>query len=140
MEYSKIDELERLEAQATPGPWRVKCANEICAGEKKVHLARVMLSYKEWEANANYIVAACNAVPELIAEHSALRERVRELEAQRAYLAKLLGDLCTTQKDGQCPLFYACPASGFGWSCGNAIKEDWVYAAEQAAKEEHYDG
>jgi hypothetical protein len=74
-------------------------------------------------------------MPELIAENRALQERVRALERQRDWLAKLLGDLCVTQKDGECPLFYACPASGFGWSCGNAIKEDWIYTAEQAAKE-----
>lgn len=68
-------------------------------------------------------------------EYLLLLGRVRGLERQRDYLAKLLGDLCTTQKGGDCPLFYACPASGFGWSCGNAIKEDWIYTAEQAAKE-----
>jgi hypothetical protein len=84
---------------------------------------------KAYNANAAYIVASCNAVPSLIA-------RVRMLERQRNWLAKLLGDLCTTQKDGECPLFYACPASGFGWSCGSAIKEDWIYTAEQVAKED----
>ena len=61
-----------------------------------------------------------------------LARQANELEAQRDYLAKLLGDLCTSQKDGQCPLFYACPAPGLGWSCGNAIKENWIYAAEKA--------
>ncbi len=74
------------------------------------------------------VVKAFEALRPLVA-------RVRELERQRDWLAKLLGDLCTTQKDGECPLFYACPASGFGWSCGNAIKEDWIYTAEEAAKE-----
>ena len=72
-------------------------------------------------------------------EYLLLLGLVRRLECQRDYLAKLLGDLCTTQKDGECPLFYACPASGFGWSCGNAIKEDWIYTAEQTVKEAETD-
>jgi hypothetical protein len=137
-----LDELERLAAEATPGPWVIrhgdgwynKHSYEIEASNES-HVAETLYAYNG-EADAAYITAACNAVPELIAENRALQERVRELERQRVYLAKLLGDLCTAQKDGQCPLFYACPASGFGWSCGNAIKEDWVYAAIQAAKED----
>jgi hypothetical protein len=64
-----------------------------------------------------------------------MAKRGQGLEVQRDYLAKLLGDLCTSQKDAQCPLFYNCPASNFGWSCGNTIKEDWIYAAEESAKE-----
>lgn len=137
-----LEELERLAAQATPGPWfHTTCdmvgTTESFFDEDFLCVCRtdVPEENKHSTDNAAYVVAACNAVPELIAENRALQERVQELEAQRAYLAKLLGDLCTAQKDGTCPLFYACPASGFGWSCGNAIKEDWIYAAEQAVKE-----
>lgn len=77
-----LEKLERLAKEATPGPWRVKCDNEICAGEKKVHLAKVMLSYKEWESNAAYIVAACNALPDLIAELKAARAENADLKNQ----------------------------------------------------------
>jgi hypothetical protein len=75
-----LEELERLAAQATPGPWTLE----------KNHTA-----YDAWgesvfsteqthnlDNNLAYIVAACNAVPDLIAENRALRERVRELEQE----------------------------------------------------------
>lgn len=158
-----LEELERLAQAATPGPWfHTTCdmvgTTESFFDEDFLCVCRtdVPEENKHSTDNASYVVAACNAVPELIAENRELRERARELEIrevdyieerdallctkntlerQRDWLAKLLGDLCTTQKDGECPLFYACPASGFGWSCGNAIKEDWIYTAEQAAKE-----
>ncbi len=157
-----LEELERLAAQATPRPWEVK---HLRTNHEFVFAQApdCDMVFHAREEDVQYITAACNAVPELIAElkearaeggelkrhsewlerklqlridnNAALIKRVRELERQRDYLAKLLGDLCTTQKDGECPLFYACPASGFGWSCGNAIKEDWIYAAEKAAEE-----
>lgn len=128
-----LEELERLAAQATSGPWEVGEFASIHNGFEGV--ATAYAGNSKMNKDAAYIVEVCNSAPELIAEHRALREKVRELERQRDWLAKLLGDLCTAQKDGECPLFYACPASGFGWSCGNAIKENWIYAAEQAAKE-----
>lgn len=135
-----LEKLERLHKAATPGPWEVRKDKENWRGaryEVETHKGRPVGYVCNWNSkvDAAYIVAACNALPDLIAENRELRERGRELKKQRDYLAKLLGDLCTTQKDGDCPLFYACPASGFGWSCGNAIKEDWIYTAEQAAKE-----
>lgn len=131
-----LERLERLAKAATPLPWHKqsfdvygwKNKRRVFIAQTSKPIMRGIENIAQRLKDADYIEAACNAAPELVA-------RVRELERQRDYLAKLLGDLCTAQKDGQCPLFYNCPASNFGWSCGNAIKGDWIYAAEQAAKE-----
>lgn len=74
-----LDELMRLRAAATPGPWKAE----------KNHTA-----YDSWgdsvcytqqchnhDNNLAYITAACNAVPELVA-------RIRELEEQRDWMAQ----------------------------------------------------
>lgn len=87
MEYSKIDELERLAAQATPGPWDYDATGVFkwrFLLEKR-HVCECMT-----EANAAYIVAMHETVPELIAEHRKLQERVRELERQTVVLASHL--------------------------------------------------
>lgn len=73
-----LRKLERLAKNATPGPWVGRGNHIFCADNKR-------LVYVEAERaldlqTAEYIVAACNAVPELIAENRALLERVRELE------------------------------------------------------------
>lgn len=108
-----IDGLERLAAQATPGPWFVTCN---CTGKtfytikiNRVYIGETLGVYNG-EANAAYIAAACNAVPELIKmyreaddeaadansawqkvrrENLALREQVRELEKALIELVKI---------------------------------------------------
>lgn len=68
-----LDQLMRLREAATPGPWKVEknhttydswgdsvCYTQQCHNQNN---------------NLYYIVAACNAVPELVA-------RIRELETQ----------------------------------------------------------
>lgn len=122
-----LDELERLAKAATPGPWDVSMKNLTIYDPFGDSVASTEQTHNQ-EANLHYIAVACNAVPGLIA-------RIRELERQRDWLAKLLGDLCTAQKDGQCPLFYNCPAAQFGWSCGSTLKQDWIYVAEKEAGE-----
>ena len=104
-----LDALEKLAAKATPGPWETLVTIDW---DKYVHTVRGddgaflfdLHKARNGEANAAYIVAACNAVPELIKmyreaddeaadansawqkvrrENLALREQVRELERQR---------------------------------------------------------
>lgn len=77
MEKIDLEELERLAAQATHLPWKVSDIDDryIVDGSGKRELARVSMRYKPYPERAEYIAAACNAVPELIA-------RVRELEAE----------------------------------------------------------
>jgi hypothetical protein len=89
-----IEELERLAAQATPGPWVGRGNHIFCADKKR-------LAYVEAERaldlqTAAYIVAACNSLPTLIAENRALRERVRELEFREVdYIEERDALLCT---------------------------------------------
>lgn len=96
-----LDELMRLHEAATPGPWSVKIGDF----ESEDGYGTVSASYVEAdgkmicvpfdrdpedendESDSDYIVAACNAVPELVA-------RIRELEAQlRAQILKQVSDL-----------------------------------------------
>ena len=90
-----LDELMRLHAAATPGPWSVKigdfCSDDgygtvalpyVEANGKTICVPTDRGPYDENdEDDAAYIVAACNAVPELVA-------RIRALEAQRDWLAQ----------------------------------------------------
>ena len=107
-----IDELERLVKAATPGPWFVTCN---CTGKTfytikidRVYIGETLGVYNG-EANAAYLVAACNAVPELIAETRALQERVQELERQRWHIASYLE---TVQMCEECPAYNDCPSTG----------------------------
>ena len=93
MDSAKLDELERLAKAATPGPWTegrhdMKSivegypAKYIYSPFQAVAIAcGEDVAWHQVICNAEYIVAACNAVPELIA-------RVRELEGRIAELAK----------------------------------------------------
>lgn len=88
-----LDELERQAKEATPGPWVIrhgdgwynKHSYEIEASDES-HVAETLYAYNG-EADAAYIVAACNSLPTLIAENRALRERVRGLEEQNKELS-----------------------------------------------------
>lgn len=78
-----LDELMRRHAAATPGPWSHR-------PDKALYVERLREIITEDETNicsltekndAEYIVAACNAIPELV-------QRIKELEAQRDWLAQ----------------------------------------------------
>lgn len=76
-----LDELMRLHAAATPGPWKIGAWNGIVAESPRgVEWDKALFSValnaeKTAKADAAYICAACNAVPELVA-------RIRELETE----------------------------------------------------------
>ena len=90
-----LDELMRLREAATPGPWEVKIGDfESEDGYGTVTAPYVEADGKTIcvpfdrdpddendEDDTAYIVAACNAVPKLVA-------RIRELEAQRDWMAQ----------------------------------------------------
>lgn len=114
-----LDELERLHAEATPGPWVTDSDSldnfprTIFAGDN----IRVSLATKN---NAAYIVAACNSLPALI-------KRVRELERQRGWLAERLNFICHSDTD--CVL--GCPDVMNG-NCSNVTRSQWIEASKDA--------
>lgn len=90
MSAAAAEELGRLLAEATPGPWRHYKANQLRAGFSKFQIDEVQAAGKAviaWggfdaagtskskrRANARLIVAAVNALPGLLAERAALVE------------------------------------------------------------------
>lgn len=104
-----LEKLERLAAQATPGPWIHEPGENFFDHDchffgYECQMVKSDIAYVcefVTEANAAYIVAACNAVPELIA-------RVRELERQNEALAFWLAQFLP---HAECPIFENCPLS-----------------------------
>ena len=126
MDSAKLDELERLAKAATPGPWSRYADIHIKTmdgwGIGFIH--HPLRSREETVNNAAYIVAACNAVPELIA-------RVRELERQREFFLKALNDnrLCP---NGGC---FHDGSDLDEWDCTSYDnRECWINAAKEAGK------
>lgn len=79
-----LEELERLAKAATPGPWKVDDLNNIRIAPKGRPIVATIHDCEDYlprMADAQYITAACNAVPELI-------QRIRELEAEVDLLAR----------------------------------------------------
>ena len=82
-----LDELMRLRDEATPGPWKVEEVSHVI--NDTVWFSEIIktgddekiVNQGAGKADAAYICAACNAVPELVT-------RIRELEAQRDWLAQ----------------------------------------------------
>lgn len=80
-----LRELERMAKEATPGPWKVTVSDKYgftVAILPPDFPQTPLVGRIRNEQDAAYIIAACNAVPGLIAENRALRERVQELERQ----------------------------------------------------------
>lgn len=107
-----LDALEKLAKAATPGPWFVTCN---CTGKTfytikndRVYIGETLGVYNG-EANAAYIVAACNDVPALIAENRELRAKVQMMDWQMVWLAKQV--------------------------CDSISPQEWINRAEQAFKE-----
>lgn len=109
-----LDALEKLAAQATPGPWEAIITPgwdeflHTIRGDDGVFLFDLH-NARNGAANAAYIVAACNAVPELIAENRALRAKVQMMDWQMVWLAKQV--------------------------CDSLSPQEWINRAEQAFKE-----
>lgn len=131
-----LDELMRLHDAATPGPWKSHpmgtnssfhcriskyyAETEMVKNTAFIMHANCLSSY----ADAEYICAACNAVPELVS-------RIRELEAKiKSRDAQKLAELCNECAVGTlCPYIGPCP---FGdKKCGDVGAEDWLKWMEE---------
>lgn len=92
-----LDKLERLEREATPGPWDLWDLEERGAGYnilaervidfggglEAVHslsLCRITEMDRDGKANLDLLIALRNAAPAMIAELRAASERIAELE------------------------------------------------------------
>ena len=143
-----IEKLEALAKTATPGPWETE-TYVIYARNERGNLfpvAETILpidfdhTYTAHKKDAAYITAACNAVPELIAENRDLQKRVQELEKQRNWLAKKHAIACIdaacdacTSHIGDCPI---CPLPQGEGLCIEVSAVTFINAAKEATKDE----
>lgn len=100
MNMIDLDELMRMHAAATPGPWKVNIGDfesedgygTVTAPYVEADGKTICVPFDRGpddendEEDAAYIVAACNVVTELVA-------RIRELETQVTFLNKVAGNL-----------------------------------------------
>ena len=78
--------------------------------------------FKEWREAA------------IEASHKNLR-RAHQAEKPNSLLADKLELVCGhLSKDGDCPLFWYCPAKKLGKSCGELTDKDWIEDAEEIVK------
>ena len=92
-----IEKLEELTKVATPLPWQTEASSE-----RNIHFERKTLllvadgwiratlqnHYPDEKADAEYVVAAIHAVPELIEENKTLQKRVQELESRLQFMKR----------------------------------------------------
>lgn len=98
----KLSELRALETMATLGPWECSKSDTIWNSEIKYFIGGA--------ADAAFIVAARNALPELLDAIAARDARIAELEAA---LRKI--------RDGNCPIPYeGGTCSGFCYDISRA--------------------
>jgi hypothetical protein len=138
----KLIELEALAKAATPAPWTADNWSRVWHEPKQgvrrtvADCVRVTVkSPKRHRANARLIAAMHEALPELIAENRALRERVRELERQREYLAC---ELSSDDDQADCNHSHLSCEHRKGWLCKAGLKgqvQCWISEAEKFAKE-----
>lgn len=132
-----LDELMKLREAATPGPWSVKIGDfqdydgygTVTAPYVDAEGKTICVPFDRGpdddndEDDAAYIVASCNAVPELVA-------RIRELEAEiKRRDAYKLAEICNACTDDRfCPYIGPCP---FGnKKRGDITPEDWIKRLE----------
>lgn len=92
-----IDKLERLEREATPGPWQADAVwdhedeptEAFCVGpgheidrrgDPRLLMDEEVAAFRAAERDAEFMSALRNAAPALFAELRAARERIEELE------------------------------------------------------------
>lgn len=148
MDSAKLEELERLAAQATPGPWTANNWGRVWytpnSDSKRLvcdTMRNTVRNPKKWRANARLIAAMREALPELIAENRALREKVQALEEHKKWLA---GYAESAHTCSQCPAKHEnlCPPkeedrARFSRPCVNALIQ-WAELVTKEDKERTY--
>lgn len=153
-----IEKLEELTKAITPLPWRHidKGHFYVTDANPNRKIAKIGMVPRAYAKNAEYIVAACNAVPELIKiyreaddeaadansawqkvrrENLALRERVQTLEKMVDYLAEEFSD-GDDQSECNHPHLACQYRDGYWCHAGlEGQKQCWIRVAEQVAKE-----
>jgi hypothetical protein len=102
MEREKIEKLRELLAKATPGPWSTKQVNskgynatfkrpfwEMGGGPNK---AGVGFIFGDTDANAALIVAAVNALPQLLSELDAPTAASNQVQCASCYETTMVAD------------------------------------------------
>ena len=153
-----IEKLEALAKAATPGLWKV------VASDKYTFTVTILppdfpqtplVGRIRDEQDANYIVAACNSLPDLIAENRVLKERVQRLEMrvadyieerdalvctkyaleqQRDLLANKLACMCNVSGVGRCGVPEPCPHSKGYCRCLDVEQEEWVQIVKETGE------
>ena len=115
---NNLDSILELARRATPLPWKNEPDENFFDHDCQIIKGDTAFVCEfVTEANAAYIVAACNSLPALIAENRALRERVRELERQRELCQELLHD--SWNQTEQCiDLLHDADVNLTKWACG----------------------
>jgi hypothetical protein len=100
---AELQELEQLHSKATAGKWRAETRYAypvIRAGESAIVKTDCSISCGEWvaspsraDANAAYIVAACNALPRLLRELREAQEKAHYHQAAFEEADELKGEL-----------------------------------------------
>lgn len=87
-----LDELEQLSRKATSLPWEMVDARAFLDDEDfEIRNGGHCIGYGTDEKDAAYIIASCNAVPELI-------RMVRELEKEKEQLLGVIGSMHSLMK------------------------------------------
>lgn len=119
-----LEKLMKMHDAATPGPWAMVDARAFLDDEDfEIRNGQHCIGYGTSEADAQYGVAACNAVPELV-------ERIRELEAEiKRRDAYKLAEICNACTDDRfCPYIGPCPFCNK--KRGEITPEDWIKRLE----------
>lgn len=123
---SQMKHIGILADHATDLPWKSNSSGGIFSksGRPIIYTMYDDEDSLPRQTDAEFIVEACNNAREIAKEYDLLKGQVE-------WLSQMLATFCEcTGKNGDCKLFYQCPAWKYGWTCGEVSPEEWNTAAE----------